>query len=198
MKKMISLILAMGMLLTFSATVFAADMGVDIISAPETESDTVNLDDLKLNSEAEIDGWGTLKLTSFNYEDELKRYVKGYNNWLDDPYESGNEADYAILRMDITNTTFKDKDYLSSVTVRVVYDDAYEFGGWAYQSNFDNYGDYNQTAAIDSADQFAIAPMYVGHYIFGCTLPNAVVNSKKPLSMIIIIDGNELTYNIRK
>lgn len=45
---------------------------------------------------------------------------------------------------------------------------------------------------------FAAGPMYTGHYAFGCTLPNAVVNSKKPLRMVITIDGNELTYNIRK
>ena len=37
-----------------------------------------------------------------------------------------------------------------------------------------------------------------GHYAFGCTLPNSVVKSKKPLSMVININGNEITYNIRK
>ena len=59
-------------------------------------------------------------------------------------------------------------------------------------------GKQNKNWVIDPADNFEIDPMYSGHYVFGCTLPNAVVNSEKPLRMVITIDGNELTYNIRK
>ena len=51
---------------------------------------------------------------------------------------------------------------------------------------------------IDRNDQFPVGPMYTGHYFFGCTLPNAIVNGKAPLRMIISLDGLELTFNIRK
>ena len=41
--------------------------------------------------------------------------------------------------------------------------------------------------------------METGNYVLGCTLPNYVVDdAKSPLSMVITIDGNEITYNIRK
>ena len=45
---------------------------------------------------------------------------------------------------------------------------------------------------------FNIQPMYEGHYLFGCKLPNAVVNGSEPLSMKITMDGNEFTYHMRK
>ena len=40
--------------------------------------------------------------------------------------------------------------------------------------------------------------MYTGIFVFGCTLPNSVVESKAPLRIEINLGGNELTYNIRK
>lgn len=193
MKKFLSFTLAFLMLLSFSSVAFATDMSVQIIGGPQMETEAVNLDDLKMNVEAEIDGWGTIQLTSFDFYDEL-----GYHAWYPSSggqwITSGKEADFAILRMDITNTTLKAKDFLSDVSVKVVFDDTYEYAGWCYQSDYDWDKDY----AINPQGQFVIEPMYQGHYMFGCTLPNAVVNSKKPLQMLITIDGNEITYNIRK
>ena len=97
---------------------------------------------------------------------------------------------------------------MKEVSVKAIYDDVYEYGGWAYQRNYNNgVGNaklevdkqkQNSRWVINAADQFAISPMYEGHFIFGCTLPNAVINSKKPLRLVITIDGNEITYNIRK
>lgn len=194
MKKLFSFTLACLMILSLSVTAFAADMGVQIIGGPEAETEPVNLDDLKLNIEAEIDGWGTIKLTGFDFYDKLG-YIANPDNGYCYDLESGNEADFAILRMDITNTTLKAKDYLSDVQVKVVYDDTYEYAGWCYQSDFNQ---RNQNYAINPERQFTIDPMYQGHYMFGCTLPNAVVNGKKPLQMIVTISGNEITYNIRK
>ena len=111
--------------------------------------------------------------------------------------------------MDITNTTTKSKDFLSSCGVKIIFDDIYEYAGWVYQVNYNNetYKDsyfgndsdiQNFRWAINEADNFVIDPMYVGHYIFGCTVPNAVVESKNPLKMVITLDGNEITYNVRK
>ena len=198
MKKFLSFTLAFLMLLSFSSVAFATDMSVQIIGGPQMETEAVNLDDLKMHVEAEIDGWGTLQLTGFDFYDELGYYFHYPDNNIipnTKTIRSENEADFAILRMDITNTTLKPKDYLSDVAVKVTYDDLYEYAGWCYQPDYNN---DRQDYAINPEGQFAIDPMYQGHYMFGCTLPNAVVNSKKPLQMIITLDGNEITYNIRK
>lgn len=189
MKKIFSMILVLMMLLNASAAL-AEGMGVQIIGGPEAETEPVSLDDFKLNIEASIEGYGILTGTSFEYINNLK-YLKGGGT---STYSSGEEADYAILKMDILNDTTAARNYLSSCEVKVIYDDVFEFGGWCYQYDWDHYKEY----ARMGEDQFPINPMYAGHYCFGCTLPNAVVNSEKPLQMIITIDGNEITYNIRK
>lgn len=218
MKKILSVLLVLVTLL--SCSVAMAEMGVQIIGGPETETEPVSLDDIKLNVDAVIDGWGTITPTSFVFQDGMGAYDEGerelYNrNSIPGEryhyYWSGADAEYSIFYVDILNTSLSPKDYLANCEVKVIYDDVYEYGGWYYQRNYnntsdDNYnykisadkGRQNINFAINAADQFAIDPMYQGHYIFGCTLPNAVVNSKKPLRMVITIDGNELTYNIRK
>ena len=82
------------------------------------------------------------------------------------------------------NVQSKDKNYLENVTIKVVFDDSYEYAGWYYQRNYDNEsasGDYYCVVPLDNknqnirwginpADQFAIKSMYEGHYLFGCTL----------------------------
>jgi len=193
MKKFISIVIMFSMILVFANTACAADMGVQIIGGPEEEeTETVSLDDLKLNVDVEIDGWGILKLISFEYIDYFE--IADNSGFKIGNFESGEEADYAFLRLDITNTTVKSKDYLSDITVKTVFDDVYEYGGWAYQFNFDK----SKNRVVKEDNRFPIEPMYQGHYVFGSTIPNAVVNSKKPLQMIFTIDGNEFTYNIRK
>lgn len=216
MKKFVSILIVFSMLLGAFAAL--AEMGVQVIGGPEAETEQVSLDDIKLNTEVEIEGWGTLTFTAYEVQDDLGCYKAGsqdihmtfttdYDKYY---FNSGNEAEFVIIYADILNTQLKDKNYIENVSVTVIYDDAYEYGGWSYQRNYNNHTEnysYSHAAdnnnqntrwAINEADQFAIAPMYQGHYIFGCTLPNAVVDSKKPLRMVITIDGNELTYNIRK
>jgi len=187
MKKILSMLLVFSLILGCSAAI--AEMGVQVIGGPVEETEPVSLDDFKLNIEAEIEGYGILSGTEFNYIDKLRHHP----SWSG-TYQSGAEADYAILRMDILNTTLKAKDYLTSCSVKVVFDDVYEYGGWAYQYNYDA----SEDVVLDSDEQFSIEPMYQGHFCFGCTLPNSVVNSKKSLRMVITLDGNEITYNIRK
>lgn len=211
MKKIISMIIALSLLLSVP-TAMAAEMGVQVIGGPETATETVSLDDLKLETEAEIDGWGILTLTGYEVQDGLGYYrsgQKGVYSAANDYYWSGKEAEYAVLYADIVNTQPKDKNYLDNISVKAIYDDEYEYAGWFYQRNYDNdtEGYYslevdrnkqNTRWVINAADQFAIGPMYEGHYIFGCTLPNAVFKGNKPLKLVITIDGNEITYNIRK
>ena len=215
MKKYLVVLLMLVLASSLCSSAFAAGMGVQVLGGPATETEPVSLDDLKLNVNVAIDGWGELCATGFEMQDAVGYYKQGQNSLNYDSrhgyYESGKEADYAVLYMDITNTAFTAKNYLANVEVKTIFDDVYEYGGWAYQCNYNNktkedtYYCYasdskrqNVRFAINEADEFSINPMYQGHYLFGCTLPNAVVESKKPLRMVITIDGNEITYNIRK
>ena len=211
MKKILSVLLVLSMLLSASAAL-AEGMGVQVIGGPETETEPVSLDDLKLETEAEIEGWGILTLTAYEVQDGLGYYRSGKTyvySVSKDYYWSGKEAEYAVLYADILNTQLKDKNYLENVSVKAVYDDTYEYAGWFHQRNYNNGTDnfaslevdeskQNTRWVVNASDQFSISPMYEGHYIFGCTLPNAVINGSKSLKLIITIDGNEITYNIRK
>lgn len=210
MKKLLGVLLVLAMALSLSASL-AEGRGVQIIGGPDMGAQTVSLDDMKLNSEAVIDGYGCITLTSFEYVDKLGYYDRGEHDLYydsEDLYASGVEADYALLKADILNTSVTPKSFLTACEVKVIFDDLYEYGGWYDQydwnnasndgSNYLNAGAQNTTWVIDKEDRFEIGPMYTGHYAFGATLPNAVINSKKPLRMIITLDGNELTYHIRK
>ena len=213
MKKMFSILLVLSMVLSVSfALAEDAGMGVQVIGGPDISTAPVSLDDIQIEASVDIDGYATLSPLLFEYADSLYAYQAGkkqadyYWDNFATSYWSGNDAQYACLRIDITNLNTKAKNFLENVEVKVVYDDTYEYGGWFYQYNYDN-GTYDRHAfkneqniyyVIDKADVFAIGPMYTGHYVFGCTLPNAIVESKKPLRMEIMMDGNEITYNIRK
>ena len=186
-----------------------AEMGVQIIGGGEVSSDTVSLDDMQIGAAAEVDGWGTITLTDCKFQDELYQYKEGKHevsgNW--NVFKSGEEADYLVLKLDILNNTKAERNYLSDIEVKAVFMDDVEFAGWSYQYNWDNgiknsdwgelNGIQNKEFVISAADQFAIMPFYIGHYCFGCTLPNTVVTSSEPLRLEVKIDGNELTYNLR-
>lgn len=206
------------MLLAIFTLCFAADnnMGVKALGNDKTANEKVSLDNLVVGKEVEIEDYAIVKPTEFGFFDSLGYYNKGsrdigaYGSMYGGYYYSESEAEFAILRVDLTNTAIEAKDFLKNCSVKVVFNDKYEYEGWSYQSNYDKFannnyyrleedkGKQNKRYAINSGEQFAINPMYVGHYIFGCTIPNTIVESTKPLKMIITIDGNELTYNIRK
>lgn len=108
--------------------------------------------------------------------------------------ESKTQADFAMLEVDILNKSGKPINFIEKATVKVVFDDSTEFAGWCRQYDADVCTD----KPLNPADNFAIDPYYIGYYVFGCTLPNTVVNSKASLRMEISIGDNELTYNCRK
>lgn len=213
MKRIASLLLCLIMLLSASAAL-AENMGVQIIGGPATETEPVSLDDMKIGAEAEIEGWGILTLSAYEVQDGLGYYQAGSHSIgaissSKNYYFSGQEADFVILYADILNTQLKDKNYLESISVKAVYDDVYEYAGWSYQRNYNNSSfssaqyevdenRQNTRWVISRSDEFSISPMYQGHYIYGCTLPKSIIEGKKPLKLIITIDGNEITYNIRK
>ena len=206
MKKVLSILLIVSLLLGCTSA-FSEGMGVKVIGGPDVETEPVSLDDFKLDNPVTIDGFGIFTGTYFGFIDSLGYYRQGANGctyyYNNDAYVSGADAEYAMLKMDITNLATKTKNFLDQCEVKAIYDDLYEYGGWCYQFNHNNKnadggGTQSTDDVIDKADQFSIDPMYAGHYCFGCTLPNAVVSGKKSLKLVITIDGNEITYNIRK
>ena len=191
--------IALALMLLAGVSAHAAELGVQVISNEPVTAETVSMDDMKIDMPLDVYGYGTLKLTGFATQNVLRKYKKDSNSATD--IGSGNEADFVVLKMDITNTTNAAKSYLSDVEVKAVFQDSFEFAGWAYQYNWDrSNGDkrYSAEIVLHEDDNFAINPWYIGHYCFGCTLPNTVIESKAPLRLEIKIGGNELTYHIRK
>ena len=194
MRKRVAFVLTVAMVLP-TCIAFAGDvddpMAVTLISGPEEEeAEPVSLDDVKTGKEIEIDGFGNITFTKFEYLDEVQ--LNSRYNYT----HSGEEADYACLYADILNTKTKPSDYLADVEVKMIFNEDYEYAGWSYQIDYDYSND--TFLSTDNEDYNSIDPMYTGHYVFGATVPNAVVNSKEELKMMIKIGGNEMTYFIRK
>jgi len=199
-KKILGIILVVSLLTP--CIVCADDMGVKIIGGEDTEDNLpVSLDDIKIGKEAEIDGYGVFLATSFSYKDSFEHFKRS-DSENRTSYVSGQDAEYAMLRADVTNISTTSRDFLAQCSVKVVYDDKYEYEGWYDQYDYNHYIYYNSTDATEivteTEGRFAIDPMYDGHYVFGCTLPNKVVDGKAPLRMEIELDGNDITYHIRK
>lgn len=131
--------------------------------------------------------------------------------WMD----SGESADFVWLMMDVTNLQKTGVEFTEEVAVKVVYQDDYEFNGWIRQIVYDHmeaqngdkglsrYGyekeDYPNEIVMNPTKVETIDMMYTGTYVFGCTLPNYVLEDKKtPLRIEIELGENDLTYHIRK
>lgn len=185
----------------------------DTMSLPYRRS-TIQSDNrtLQLQSETTEKDVMILFPTSFECTDRLGYYRQGAKQIYDyqDYWHSGKDSIFAILRMDITNIGDTQRNFLGNCSVTVVTEEERTFEGFFFQSNYDNFNsgnykeiygvDINQQSkrwAIDPADEFAITPYSVGHYIFGCTLPKYLIDSRKNLQMKIVLGGNEYTYNIR-
>jgi len=240
MKKSLMFILLAVMV--FSLSVAAAeDLGVQVIGGDSAAGETLNLDDIQIGASYRIDGYAIVNVLAFDYFDSFAQYNKdnagnnehGSNGslgasavyWDNGSWyhsqaywnDSGSNADFAWLLIDLVNLHKADYPFMKDITVKVIYDDEYEFAGWVRQFNHDyrttifrkdydgkyymvetegkyNYSDY----ALDPANEEAIGQMYTGSYVLGCTLPNYVVEGSEPLRMEINLGGNELTYNIRK
>lgn len=235
MKKLIALFAALALMAGFAC---AEDLQVQIIGGEDVPQATLDLDDMQLGQTYEIDGYARIMPVSFEYKDIFPQYgldVFGENTEGQDYQhpdgnvagkvfwggggryylniywqKSGTNADFAWLLMDITNMQQSSVNFIEDATVKVVFDEEYEYAGWVRQFNYDydttravegqenveNYGTLIR-AALDPANEQPIDMVYTGHYVFGCTLPTAVVNGSEPLSMVIDLGGNELTYNIR-
>ena len=243
MKKMICAILALTISMT-ALPVFASDLSVVMIdNSSEALANSVSLDDMQLGTSYPIDGYAKVQPLEFAYYDffaqfgekedygcfrnaDFRRDHVGsysdsrleYQSWrFNDAswMESGDSAQFAWLAMDITNLQKSAVDFSEEMSVKVVYQDDYEFVGWVRQIDTDlinketsdcgvsrNVGektDYPNTIVLNPEKMHAVDMLYTGHYVIGCTLPNSVFeDSKSPLRIEISLGGNDLTYNIIK
>lgn len=227
MKKAIAFILAM--LFAFSCA-SAADMGVQAIG----DADVASLDDLQLRTVHEISGYAWVIPEACGIADYIGQFnenadyaavgnssndrnlvyyqnpANGSNGYLRDAawLESGESAEFVCLLMDVTNLQSAPAAYLEEGSIKVVYNNEYEFGGWVRQANYTyNEAVYRYGASTPGCPVAVLLPeneepidmMYTGTYVFGCTVPNFVVQDKTaPLRMEIKLGENDLTYHIRK
>ena len=142
------------------------------------------VDNLEIGKAATVDGFCSLTVTKFSFQDRLGYYQAGSQSVgsSEDYYLSGDEAEYAVLKADIENTGTEGRDFLSGCEVRF-YDEADTYAGWAYQQNPDNETSTDISFGVDSGaqnvnwimnatDNYTIEPSETGYYVFGCTLPN--------------------------
>ena len=242
MKKRISLFVAAIMLMC-SVNVFAEDLEVNIIG-PDIEAEPLSLDDAQIGASYTIDGFAIVTpvefmvtdfFAAFNADDDFDKrgaYNNSYNNadavfstsdtgWTNPCWvkaywqESGVNADYLWLKLDITNLQKTDVDFSEGMAVKAVYQDDYEFSGWVRQINYDylktgvddfqvsrvnRNDDYPNAVVLDPEKKEPIGMMYTGTYVAGVTVPNNVVKDKtSPLCIeVSFADGSTLTYYINK
>ena len=245
MKNIFAMLLVFSMLLGFTAAM-AQDLGVQLIGGDNSGMETLNLDDVQIGQTYEIGGYARITPVEYKVVDMFPAFETGSVgdsttnkscDWGPSAdaglvfygydycplfYEkilwqnSGKNADFAWLQLDITNLQKQPVDFMAEMSVKGIYLDEYEYKGWVRQLNYDydltrkksggneeDYGpaDYGTLirAAISPDDAEEIDMVYTGHYIIGCTLPNAVFEDKNgSLRIIVEIGGNEITYNIRK
>lgn len=180
MKKWIAMVIMMALLCMPNALATEAE-GVQIIGGAEGASIN-SWDDIQMQEDIEIDGYGILTPTGGEYTD----------GWHD--HSSGGEAEFLLFYLKVLNTNLTPATYMESCSAKVIFDDVYEFEGSCFQSDRENDAYYY----YDLKDVFSINPLYYGYYFISCTLPNFVVNSDKPLRLEFNLDGYEFVYNIRK
>ena len=193
MKKILSMLLVLSMLLTASAAL-AEDTGIQIIGGPEVAAEVVNLDDMKVGQVAKIEGLGEIQILSAEWIDEFG--MVNESGWRGGTYDSGPEAQYLRLNIRILNTNFTSKNYHAMFSDIICdYGDGYQFKGWYRQHEKDTEYAY---VFSDSKVSYDVSPLYAGRYMVCVTLPNVCVDSEEPLSITFKIGENEFTYHERK
>lgn len=179
------------------------------------DGEKLKIDDVTFGKEYKINRYAAVKFPGFKFvdafaqwKDDIKQEDVAYT-YSSSLQNSGNEADFAWLKADVRNLMKSDVKFMGDCSVKVIYDDEYEYKGWVRQFYYDysdaevrtdnkDIGAVGSPTCLSPKDEIAIGPLYVGHYAFGCTLPMSVVDDKdSTLRMIITMKGNEFTYNIR-
>ena len=120
--------------------------------------------------------------------------------------ESGVNSDFACIDFQVINMQNKAIDLTKTTEVIVNFAEA-QFKGWIRKVNEDIgqvyrfyvnvYTPHYGYAVVSPKDAAPITTGQVATYVVGATLPNIIIEDDAPLSITIIIDGNELTYHIR-
>lgn len=232
MKKLIAMLLMLALMCCGAA--LAEDLGVQVIGGEENAP--LMLDDIQLGLTYQLEGYARVKPVEFCFVDYFAQFNKDADRNAVDDYnkdnskvyyedkalkgdwayaykqaswkDSGSTADFLWLKIDVVNRQKVAVPFMDEMTVKVVYDDEYEFGGWIRQINYDynticyRYGSSTvggSTVVLDRDNQESIGMMYTGTYIIGCTIPNMVVEDKtSPLRIEFTIGENEMTYHVRK
>jgi hypothetical protein len=195
MKRMITLLMVLLIILCV-VNASAANMGVVTIgSGSDADAEYASLDDMKLNVTVSIPNYGDITLLSIEYVDEYDEYYEwesgGFNDIL-----SGADANILMLRFDILNTAVKTKDFAADIKDTVIiFRNNYQYAGYICQYNYDrDYPEQPMKSGITST----IDPMYIGHYVICCYLPNAIVsNTKDPLVITFTLSGHEVVYQVQ-
>ena len=189
MKKFFSLLLILFILLNLMSA-SAEDTGIQMIGGPESAAETIDLDDWKPGQTVDIQGFGEVTFVSADFVNGIKKVYDGRYS-----FESGDEADYLRLIIEILNTQTTDVDFYKQIDSGICsYDDTYQFGTWKRQYETST----SSQVYSEKEKSYAISPMYRGKYIIVVTLPNDVVKGNKPLSIKFKIGDNEFTYHHRK
>ena len=178
------------------------------------DSEKMTFDNVTFGKEYKIKGYAAVKFLGFKFVDAFAQwksteYVANNPDIDRSLNTSGNEADFAWLKADVRNLMKSDVKFIDDISVKIVYDDEYEYNGWVRQFYYDyseaevrtdnkEIGAIGSPTCLSNKDEIAIGPLYVGHYVFGCTLPMSIIEDKDaPLRMVVTMKGNEFTYSIR-
>ena len=178
------------------------------------DGEKMTFDNVTFGKEYKIKGYAAVKFLGFKFVDAFAQWEEGRvdANYPDSNRSlrtSGHEADFAWLKADVRNLMKSDVKFIGDISVKIVYDDEYEYNGWVRQFYYDysdaevrtdnkDIGAIGSPTSLSPKDEIAIGPLHVGHYVFGCTLPMSIIDDKDaPLRMVVTMKSNEFTYNIR-
>lgn len=187
--------IALLLILSLCSSAFAE--GIQMIGGGNTSSvveNDVDLDNMKVNKTAKIEGFGEVTIIEAGWSDSLM-YTNSYGNAYS--WNSGAEADYLFLNVRILNTQKEAKEFLAEFgDVICDYGDGYQFKGWIRQFKKDT--DKAHVFEKDT-EKYEISPLYAGRYLVVVTLPNIVKESEKePLSVTFKLGDNDFTYIFRE
>ena len=190
MKKILVAIL---ILMTLLAATTALAEGVTVLSAPNAvKEEEVSLDDMKLGTAVTVDGYAVITPIKCEW---MERMSYGRDTWDVWYYQSGTEADYLVLEVQILNTQYEAVSFLDTCEVKAEFGEGYVFGGWRKQY----WNSQSEYVHHEEKNEFSIDPLYVGRYAFIVTLPNFCKESKEPLSITVkLTEDVEFTYHVRK
>lgn len=203
MKKFLAILVAL--LLVVCSTAFAENAGVVIIPSEDESTAPVSLDDMQIDVPAEVPNYGTLTCLSAGFSDTYDYFND--NDWYDrvsaETKQSGVEADFVMLKLDILNTSTNAINYTEEISnIIITYKDKYQYVGYINQFNYDCVG-YNKedptTVSRKNGVTCSVDPLYEGHYIILCYVPNAIVNDGKgELKISFSFGENQIIYYVRK